>query len=44
MLVELGVDRDFIADKSVTDGQRFDLLKGILYLRERYPEAFGLRD
>jgi hypothetical protein len=40
-LVELGADKDFITEKDVTDRQRLDLLKGILYLRERYPESFG---
>lgn len=35
-LLELGVDEKFLHDSSITPEQARDLVKGLLYLRERY--------
>lgn len=35
-LLELGVDEKFLHDSNITPEQARDLVKGLLYLRERY--------
>jgi|GEM_PF-1839896 len=35
-LLELGVDASFIAESNITPEQARDLVKGLLYLRERF--------
>jgi hypothetical protein len=35
-LLELGVDESFIAESKVTPEQARDLVKGLLYLKERF--------
>ncbi len=35
-LLELGVDEEFLKECRITSEQARDLVKGLLYLRERY--------
>lgn len=37
-MLSLGVDKTFLKERDVTPDQTRDLVKGILYLRERYNE------
>lgn len=37
-LLSLGVDEQFLKESDITPDQARDLVKGILYLRERYNE------
>ncbi|MGI0039421.1 MAG: hypothetical protein ACREAO_06365 [Nitrososphaera sp.] len=37
-LLSFGVDEKFLKESDITPDQARDLLKGILYLRERYNE------
>lgn len=39
-LLELGVDEKFLKECHVTPEQARDLVKGLLYLRERYGDMF----
>ena len=40
-LLSLGVDEKFLQTSGITPDQARDLLKGLLYLRERYGESEG---
>jgi len=37
-LLELGVDESFIIESNLTLEQARDLVKGLLYIRERFPK------
>ena len=37
-LLELGVDESFIVESKITPDQARDLVKGLLYLKERFSE------
>jgi len=37
-LLELGVDEKFLRESSITPEQARDLVKGLLYLKERFDE------
>jgi hypothetical protein len=37
-LLELGVDEKFITESNITADQARDLVKGLLYLKERFGE------
>jgi hypothetical protein len=41
-LLELGVNEEFLTKSNMTPEQIRDLLKGILYLRERYKDSTGV--
>jgi hypothetical protein len=40
-LLSLGVDEKFLKETKITPAQARDLVKGLLYLRERYKEEFS---
>jgi hypothetical protein len=40
-LLSLGVDEKFLKETKITPVQARDLVKGLLYLRERYKEEFS---
>lgn len=39
-LLSFGVSEEFLMESGVTPQEATDLVKGALYLRERYPEDF----
>lgn len=40
-LLSLGVSEKFLMESEITPVEATDLVKGLLYLRERYPEDFA---
>lgn len=40
-LLELGVNEEFLMTSNMTPEQARDMVKGLLYLRERYSEKWG---
>jgi hypothetical protein len=40
-LLECGVDGEWLSKSRITPDQARELLKGILYLREMYPQLYG---
>ncbi|AIF84089.1 hypothetical protein NTE_02032 [Candidatus Nitrososphaera evergladensis SR1] len=40
-LLSLGVDEKFLQESNITPEQARDLVKGLLYLRERYADQIG---
>lgn len=40
-LLSMGVDEKFLQESKITPAQARDLVKGLLYLRERYKDEFS---
>ncbi len=40
-LLELGVDAEWLSKSNITPDQARELLKGVLYIREMYPQFYG---
>lgn len=40
-LLSMGVDEKFLQEAKITPAQARDLVKGLLYLRERYKDEFS---
>ena len=40
-LLEYGVDGEWLSKSKITPDQARELLKGVLYLREMYPQLYG---
>jgi hypothetical protein len=40
-LLSFGVSEEFLMESGITPQEATDLVKGALYLRERYPEDFA---